>query len=73
MSFLRSRKGMLRRMQQENAKTQRALLDLYRNLGAAVVGPHSAHITSGRYRMYMHVEGLEVFDTLVPLPRDAPA
>jgi hypothetical protein len=66
-----SRLGVLRKMKAENLKTQKAMMDLYRHLGRVVLAPHSMHITSGRYRFYVLIEGFDVFDTVFPAPREA--
>jgi hypothetical protein len=58
-------------MRRKHIESHKAMLDCYSALAAAVVAPHSVHVTSGRYRLYLHAESLDVWDVFLPMPRDA--
>ena len=66
----KSRVGALRKLKAEKAQTQRALLQLYQRLSNVVIGPHSVHVTSGRYRLMLYMEGVELFDVFLPILED---
>lgn len=66
-----TRVGKLRKMRKEQIKTQKAMLDCYSAMAGAIVAPHSVHVTSGRYRLYLHAESLDIWDVFLPVPREA--
>lgn len=60
----KTRLGTVRKMRREYFESHRLLFDAYRNLSKVVTGPHSFCVASGRYRLYAHIEGVDVFDIL---------
>jgi len=66
-----SRLGAVRKLREKNFKTQMRLLEAYGVIANTVAGPHSIHITSGRYRLYLHMVGIDLWDVF-PIPAAAP-
>lgn len=58
----------LKKLNKEFVASQYNMLECFKAFADTITAFHSVYVTSSKYRFYIYTEGLEIFDTFLPMP-----